>query len=116
MKFIAGAVLLCLASAASAGTIVSGGATLPAIGYTGSSTVTAITPGTGSLFGVYVANHAGTAVTYCPTGSGAGKRILAGNVAGNGVNDACPSGFGGTDATQVQADFAGSDAPMSTAE
>lgn len=116
MKFIAGAVLLSLASAASAGTIVGGGATLPAIGYTGSSTVTPITPGTGSLFGVYVANHSGTALTYCPTGSGAGKKILAGNVTGNGVNDACPAGFGGTDPSQVQADFAGSDAPMSTTE
>ncbi len=114
MKFVAGALLLCLASAASAGTIVGGGATLPAIGYTGTATGTPIVPTAGSLFGVYVANHSGTAVTYCPTGSGAGKRILAGNVPGNTVNDACPSGFGGSGLTQPH--FAGSDAPLSTAE
>ncbi|WP_413626254.1 substrate-binding domain-containing protein [Luteibacter sp. Lutesp34] len=114
MKLVAGALLLCLASATSAGTIVGGGATLPAIGYTGTATGTPIVPTTVSLFGVYVANHSGTAVTYCPTGSGAGKRILAGNVAGKTVNEACPSGFGGSGLTQPH--FVASDAPLSTAE
>lgn len=116
MKFIAGALLLCLASAASAATLVGGGATLPAIGYTGVATGTPITvaSGAGSLFGTYIANHSGTGVTYCPTGSGAGKKILAGNVAGATVNDACPSGFGGSGLTQAH--FAGSDAPMSVSE
>jgi ABC-type phosphate transport system substrate-binding protein len=121
MKFIAGAVLLCLASAASAGTLVGGGATLPAIGYTGSPTGSPITPGTGSLFGVYSSptGGAGSPVTYCPTGSGAGKKILAGNDALNfQVNGTCggtaPSGFGGVGLSQAA--FAGSDAPLAVSE
>lgn len=118
MKFIAGAVLLCLASAASAATIVGGGATLPAIGYTGVATGSPITPVAGSLFGVYTAGG-GNAVTYCPTGSGAGKKILAGNDSANFlVTGTCggtaPSGFGAASASQAY--FAGSDAPLSASE
>jgi len=120
MKFIAGAVLLCLASAASAATtLVGGGATLPAVGYTGAATGSPITPAAGSLFGVYTAGG-GNPVTYCPTGSGAGKKILAGNDPTNfQVNGACggtaPSGFGPA-STLTQAFFAGSDAPLSLSE
>jgi ABC-type phosphate transport system substrate-binding protein len=118
MKFIAGAVLLCLASAASAATIVGGGATLPAIGYTGVATGSPITPVAGSLFGVYTAGG-GNAVTYCPTGSGAGKKILAGNDSANFlVTGTCggtaPAGFGAASASQAY--FAGSDAPLSATE
>lgn len=119
MKFIAGAVLLCLASAASAATtLVGGGATLPAIGYTSSATNPTnlpITPAAGSLFGSY----GGNPVTYCATGSGAGKKILAGNDPTNfQVNGTCgsttPTNFGGVGLTQ--AFFAGSDAPLSLTE
>jgi phosphate transport system substrate-binding protein len=125
MKFIAGAVLLCLASAAGATTLVGGGATLPAIGYTGSATVpaplTPITPGAGSLLGVYSAGTGGSPTTYCPTGSGAGKKILAGNDPTNfGVNGKCTDvapnvqGFGGVGLTQAH--FAASDAPLAVSE
>jgi ABC-type phosphate transport system substrate-binding protein len=119
MKFIAGAIFMCLASAASAATtLVGGGATLPAIGYTGAATNPAgspITPAAGSLFGSY----GGNPVTYCPTGSGAGKKVLAGNDPTNfQVNGTCgsttPTNFGGVGLTQ--AFFAGSDAPLSLTE
>jgi len=117
-KLIVGIALTCVASAASASAIVAGGSTLPVVGYTGQVSLGSalVTPTGNSLFGVYIANHAGSSLTYCPTGSGAGKKILAGGLAGNGVNDACPAGFGGMDPTQLQADFAGSDAPMSAKE
>jgi ABC-type phosphate transport system substrate-binding protein len=121
MKFIAGAVLMSLASVAGAQSLVGGGATLPAIGYTGSATAPTnlpITPGAGSLLKVYGdSTSSATTATYCPTGSGAGKKILAGNDATAQVNNACTTanlGFGGTGLTQ--ADFAGSDAPMSVTE
>lgn len=119
MKFIAGAVLLCLASAASATTLVGGGATLPAIGYTGSAAGSPITPTSGSLLFVYSNATGGSPTTYCPTGSGAGKKILAGNDPTNfQVNGTCggttPSGFGGSSLTQ--AFFAGSDAPLAVSE
>jgi phosphate transport system substrate-binding protein len=127
MKFIAGAVLLSLASAAGAATVVGGGATLPTYGYAGqgagaASTGAPLVPATGSLFGVYTANG-GSPVTYCPTGSGAGKRILASNVPGTEtgnalcLNSTSPTGFKQTGgATITQAHFAGSDAPLSAAE
>lgn len=104
---------MCIVSVASASTtLVGGGATLPAIGYTGSATGAPI--GSTSLFGVYTNNLGGKPVSYCLTGSGAGKKILAGNVLGNTVNDACPSGFGGSGLTQPH--FSGSDAPLSVSE
>ncbi|UPG92948.1 substrate-binding domain-containing protein [Luteibacter aegosomatissinici] len=121
MKFVAGAVLLSLASIASAQSVplTGGGATLPAIGYTGSNATGKLVPAAGSLLYVYANNTGGVASTYCTTGSGAGKKILAGNDPSNfGVNNACgstaPAGFGGT--SLPQADFAGSDAPMSVSE
>lgn len=133
MKFIAGAVLLCLASAASAATtLVGGGATLPLIGYTSNTSVplpfnAPVTPAAGSLFFAY----GGNPVTYCGTGSGAGKKILAGNDPANfQVNAICnptppippalpttPVGFGpAAGTTLTQAHFAGSDAPLSSTE
>lgn len=131
MKMVAGAVLFSLASVASAATtLVSGGATLPSYGYTGLAQHdaqpgpgTPLTPAAGSLFGVYTANG-GNPITYCPTGSGAGKRILAGNVPSvEQVNGLClnaspnVAGFAANGAASVtQAAFAGSDAPMSVTE
>ncbi|WP_205287706.1 PstS family phosphate ABC transporter substrate-binding protein [Luteibacter yeojuensis] len=128
MKLIAGAILMCVASAAGAVTLVAGGATLPAVGYTGSATFpSALTPITtmaaGSLFGQYIASTSGVSVSYCPTGSGGGKKILAGNDASNfQVNATCgaanppnTTGFGPATSV-VQADFAGSDAPFSLTE
>ncbi|MGN6479855.1 substrate-binding domain-containing protein [Luteibacter sp.] len=129
MKFVAGAVLMSLASVAGAQSLVGGGATLPAIGYTGAATTTIgnpITPGAGSLFGVYAAATSGVSVSYCPTGSGAGKKILAGNDAThfqvNGQclesNAALPQGFSAAPGggSLAQAAFAASDAPMSLSE
>jgi phosphate transport system substrate-binding protein len=126
MKFITGAVLLCLASAAAAQTaptLVGGGATLPELGYTGSSvsgsTLAKVTPTSGSLFAA-----SGAASSYCAIGSGAGKKVLANNDANFNVSKDCvppsssnPSlnGFGGP-TTLAQPDFAASDAPMSQTE
>lgn len=126
MKMVAGALLLSLASVAGATNLVGGGATLPAFGYAGASSSAAtpgnpLVPNAGSLFGVY-ATASGNTVTYCPTGSGAGKRILAGNVPGTETaNGLClssaPAGFKATGgATITQASFAGSDAPLSVTE
>jgi ABC-type phosphate transport system substrate-binding protein len=128
MKIVAGAVLFSLASVAAASNFVGGGATLPAFGYVGASSSSAslgnpLVPTAGTLFGVYAANS-GNTVTYCPTGSGAGKRILAGNAptveAANGLClDTAPNvaGFRATSGAAItQAAFAGSDAPMSLAE
>lgn len=127
MKFITGAVLLCLASAAAAQTaptLVGGGATLPELGYTGSSVsgsnLTKVTPAAGSLFAA-----SGVASSYCAIGSGAGKKVLANNDQANfSVSKDCvppspsnPSlnGFGGP-STLAQPYFAASDAPLSQTE
>jgi len=127
MKLVAGAVLMCVASAAGAVTLVGGGATLPAVGYTGSATFpSALTPittmATGSLFKSYQNTVTGLSISYCPTGSGNGKKILAGNDPTNfQVNATCgavaptATGFGPA-ASVTQADFAGSDAPFSLTE
>lgn len=130
MKFIAGAVLFSLASYANAATsLVGGGATLPTYGYLFQSAGAATagnplvaTSGNGSLFAVYTAATTNT-ITYCPTGSGAGKRILANNNPSvETPNAAClsgtnPTGFQKTGAAAIsQADFAGSDAPLSSSE
>jgi ABC-type phosphate transport system substrate-binding protein len=123
MKFIAGAVLLCLASAgAHAATVVAGGATLPAVGYAGFGTSSRLmTPSATSYLGVYSAAHSSVSISYCQTGSGAGKNVLA-NFNGNNVAIACvvpspstnPVGFGGTGLTQPH--FVGSDSPLSTGD
>jgi len=129
MKLVAGAVLMCLASAASAATtLVGGGATLPAIGYTGTAAAanTPIIPGAGSLLGVYssATGGAGNPTSYCTTGSGAGKKILAENDNTHfDVNGTCasttvpvpqPVGFGGVGLARPH--FAASDAPISSSE
>ncbi|GAA0916129.1 hypothetical protein GCM10009552_34310 [Rothia nasimurium] len=119
MKFVAGAVLLSLASVsfAQSATLVGGGATLPAAGYAGNTANRLMTPSTGTLLAAYgSANGVGT--TYCQTGSGGGKNILAGSVSGFNVNAACdgtsPIGFGGTGLSQPH--FVGSDSPLSASD
>ena len=128
-KLIAGALALVIAgvSHADSATLVGGGATLPSIGYVGPNAAT-MTQVSGSnilstsLFGVALPD-----VSYCLTGSGAGKNILAG-ITGNSVQNACPTavvggvtvhGFGApavsrTDLTQPN--FAGADAPLSATD
>lgn len=124
-KLMAGALALILAGASHAATQVGGGATLPSIGYVGTNAatmlqVTGSNIDSGSLFGVY-ASQSGNGVSYCLTGSGAGKNILAG-VSGFGVQMDCVKdtsgtvhGFGAaavsrTDLTQPN--FAGADSPL----
>jgi phosphate transport system substrate-binding protein len=128
MKALAGAMfigLVTLASAANAGTtLVGGGATLPALGYGGDVTHRQITPTASSFLGVFSAQTGNPQTSYCQTGSGAGKNILAG-VSGTSVQNACPdgsatpTGFGAaavsrTDLTQPN--FAGADSPLSSGD
>jgi phosphate transport system substrate-binding protein len=120
MKFIAGAVLLCAASAASAQSVnlVGGGATLPAQGYAGDTSTRLLSPTPDSLLGAFGAAN-GVSSTYCQTGSGGGKNVMAGGVSGFNVNAACdasvsPTGFGGTGLTQPH--FIGTDSPYSAAD
>ncbi|MBB3227622.1 ABC-type phosphate transport system substrate-binding protein [Luteibacter sp. Sphag1AF] len=121
MKLAAGAVLMCLASVAGAQTtLVGGGATLPAVGYGGDVSNRLITPTNGSLLYAYSHVSGNPATTYCQTGSGTGKKILAGNDTGvANVSAACnatavPTGFGGTGLTQPH--FVGSDSPLSASD
>lgn len=122
IRMIAGAFLMCFAEMAGAQTLVGGGSTLPTIGYTGSMVLPAgsrlpITPGAGSLLGVYASTAGGFASTYCPTGSGLGKKIFYGNDWAAQVNNVCDSadlGFGGSGLSQ--ADFAATDGPMSVTD
>lgn len=125
MKIIAGVILMCVASGASATTtLIGGGDTLPAVGYTANQTVpapfTPITPGMGSLFLVY-STASGNPVTYCPSGGLTGKRILAGNdLTHFDVNAVCKNtvpniqGFGGVGLSQPH--FAAADAPLAVSE
>jgi len=142
MKTLAGALVLGmfgLASAANAATnLVGGGATLPALGYGGDATHRLITPVSGSFLSVYSA-HGNPQTSYCQTGSGTGKNILAGGVAvpvpstgydvqPNGLFDEqnrcidgslTPTGFGAasvgrTDLTQPN--FAGADSPLTASD
>ncbi|WP_158241439.1 substrate-binding domain-containing protein [Dyella sp. AD56] len=128
MKTLAGALVLgftAIASAAHAGTtLVGGGATLPALGYGGDVTHRQITPVTGSFLYVYSAQAGNPQTSYCQTGSGAGKNILAG-VSGTSVQNACPDGsatptgfgaaaVGRSDLTQPN--FAGADSPLSASD
>lgn len=130
-KLAIGALALAMATVSYAGTtLVGGGATLPAIGYvgTGAQTNHQVFPaGTGSLFGVYSAVRGNPQVSYCQTGSGAGKNTLAG-VSGFSVQNACaPDSTGayhgfGANATGVgrsdltQPSFAAADSPLSTTD
>ena len=128
-KLIVGALALVMAGVLHAsGTLVGGGATLPSILYVGgnANTMTQVY-GVGidatSLFGVYDSTTGNTS-SYCLTGSGSGKDILAG-ITNNNVQNICPTaangritlhGFGApvvgrTDLTQPT--FVGADAPLS---
>ena len=133
-KLIAGALALVIAGLSHAsGTQVGGGATLPAILYVGSADATLETPqvaGTNidphSLFGVYDSTTGNTS-SYCLTGSGSGKNILAG-FSNNNVQNICATstsgtttlhGFGAaavgrTDLTQPN--FVGTDAPLNATD
>ncbi|WP_158628817.1 substrate-binding domain-containing protein [Dyella choica] len=141
-KLIAGALALVMAGVSHAGTQVGGGATLPSLLYVGSAAANPSTPqltdasvtnppsyvgaiASGSLLGVYDSTN-GTTSSYCLTGSGSGKNILAG-ITNNSVQDVCPTsgtspvlhGFGApvvsrTDLTQPN--FAAADAPLSQAD
>jgi phosphate transport system substrate-binding protein len=146
-KLLAGAIILGVATMASTAsaqsntppdwrasaaqsTLVGGGASLPSVGYVGTQAQEAdpavqrrFTPSDDSLFGAY-SLQAGSAVTsYCQTGSGAGKNILA-NLSPNNVQNACPgggtpTGFGAPAAGRsdlAQANFAASDAPLTSAD
>lgn len=128
MKTLAGALVLglaAMASAAQAGTtLVGGGATLPALGYGGDASHRQITPVSGSLLAQYSAQAGNPQTSYCQTGSGAGKNILAG-VSGTSVQNTCPDGsltptgfgagaVGRSDLTQPN--FAGADSPLATTD
>ena len=146
-KLIAGALALVLAGLTHAsGTQVGGGATLPSIGYVGSNaasnlqvwdgTGSTATIATGSLFGQYIAQSGNPNVSYCLTGSGAGKDVLAGPITltVNGVvttfnvQNACQKnsvgtvpGFGagltGVNRSDLtQPDFAAADSPLSAGD
>ncbi|ULU23260.1 substrate-binding domain-containing protein [Dyella terrae] len=132
MKTLAGALVLSFAAVASAAhagtTLVGGGATLPALGYGGDATHRQITPTTGSFLYVYSAQTGNPQTSYCQTGSGAGKNILAGGTIGGtsyNVQNACPDGsatptgfgaaaVGRSDLTQPN--FAGADSPLSASD
>ncbi|WP_250634404.1 substrate-binding domain-containing protein [Pinirhizobacter soli] len=135
MKLLAGALLFGFASLASAqnSIIVGGGATLPAFGYAGSTVnrlqgpLRADTTGDGSLLGEYAKTQSSPTnlrVSYCQTGSGGGKNILAGNQPTLfTVNAACaatpnPIGFGATSLgeTLAQPHFVGSDSPLASTD
>ena len=105
-------------------TLYSGGATLPAIAYLGTTeaaTNPGVVPGTGtagSVFGYFfsLSQHSSFSDQYCQTGSGFGKKVLDGSVAANiacAALGATPTGFG---AATAVADFAGSDSPVSGSE
>ncbi|HEY4146259.1 substrate-binding domain-containing protein [Pinirhizobacter sp.] len=133
MKLLAGALLIGFASLASAQSsiVVGGGATLPASGYAGDTTTRLQGPlhspatGQGTLLGEYAATQASTlSVSYCQTGSGGGKNILAGNqLTAFAVNADCvaspnPIGFGATSLgeTLAQPHFVGSDSPLAATD
>lgn len=130
MKTLAGALVVAMASVASAAyagtTLVGGGATLPAIGYGGDASHRLIAPASNSFLGVFSAQTGNPVTSYCQTGSGAGKNILAG-VSGTSVQNTCgpdfPStvtvtGFSAGDPSigrsdLTQPNFVGADSPLS---
>jgi phosphate transport system substrate-binding protein len=87
-ELVAAALALAFAGVLHAQTLVGGGATLPSIGYVGINAAdnlqvwdgagSTATIATGSLFGQYIATSGNPDISYCLTGSGAGKDILAG--------------------------------------
>ncbi|GLQ91480.1 substrate-binding domain-containing protein [Dyella acidisoli] len=135
VKLMAGTLALAMAGLSHAsGTQAGGGATLPSIGYVGAKAATVLqVTGTnissGSLFGQYIAHSGNPGVSYCLTGSGAGKNILAGATV-NGVKfnvqNACTknsagtvTGFGAAAVGRtdlVQPDFAAADSPENASD
>jgi phosphate transport system substrate-binding protein len=129
-KLLVGAVALAMASASYAATQVTGGATLPAIGYVGTGAETnsqVIAPSSNSLFGVWKSLVSSTTAAYCQTGSGAGKNVLAG-VPNYNVQNPCPTdstgtlhGFGANATGVGRSDLrwpnvVGADSPLSTTD
>jgi phosphate transport system substrate-binding protein len=127
-KLVACALALAVAGVSHAQTLVGGGATLPAIGYvgTGAESNHQVDPaGTGSLFGVFSAISGNPTVSYCQTGSGTGKNVLA-LVSGDSVQNACtPNGSGAYDGfgaatagrtTLIQPNFAAADSPLAQSD
>lgn len=142
-KLIAGVVMLSLglaAGSAMAANVYGGGATLPAGAYVGfnflsASGIQKMSNNTGagqsgagisstSIFGAWAAANSST-LGYCQTGSGNGKKIFDhynGTTTLAGAVGTCDgtinpgSGFGAPTGVAVDPHFAGSDAPMSTAE
>jgi len=147
-KLVAAALALAFAGVSHAQTLVGGGATLPSIGYVGdnaasnlqvwgtSSTNTADPIDPASLFGAYEATTGNPNVSYCLTGSGAGKDVLAGpitlTVSGVvdtfNVQNACTKNSAGTvtgfgadlsgvnRSTLTQPNFAAADAPLAISD
>jgi phosphate transport system substrate-binding protein len=137
-KLVAAALALAVAGASHAQTLVGGGATLPSIGYVGAAAASNLQVwGTSSdnssdpidpnsLFGAYEATTGNPNVSYCLTGSGAGKDILAGGTIGGvsySVQNQCVKSSGvvtgfGADLTGVnrpdltQPNFAAADSPL----
>jgi len=125
MKKLAGALVVAFAAASSAHAAiqVGGGATLPAVGYVGDVTHRLnASPDANSLLGAYK-SVTGTSASYCQTGSGAGKNVLAGvtSVQGQCADSPSPTDFGAANAavnrtTLTQPNFAGSDSPLSATD
>jgi ABC-type phosphate transport system substrate-binding protein len=128
-KKLAIAVAAAAPFAASAATMYGGGATLPAIAYVGKSFFVAppgtsnrlsSTPDAGSLFAADMSFYGLTGISYCQTGSGAGRKVLYG-AAGFSADGTCPN-FAGTPtgfaapSGQTMPNFAASDAPIASAE
>ena len=138
-KLVAAALALAMAGVSHAQTVVGGGATLPSIGYVGSAAASNLQVwgtssnnssdpiDTHSLFGAYQATTGNPNVSYCLTGSGAGKDILAGGTIGGttyNVQNSCVknsagtvTGFGagltGVNRTDLtQPNFAAGDSPL----
>jgi phosphate transport system substrate-binding protein len=110
-KLVAAALALVMAGVSHAQTQVGGGATLPSLGYVGGNAVSNLQVwGTSttnpvdpidptSLFGAYQAQSGNPNVSYCLTGSGAGKNILAGGTIGGvsySVQNTCTKNTSGT--------------------
>jgi phosphate transport system substrate-binding protein len=144
-KLVAAALALAMAGVSHAQTLVGGGATLPSIGYVGAAAATNLqvwgtsTSNTtepngtadyidpNSLFGAYEAQSGNPNVSYCLTGSGAGKDILAGGSIGgtsysvqntcvknsNGTVTGFGAGLNGVNRSDLsQPNFTGADSPM----
>jgi phosphate transport system substrate-binding protein len=139
-KLVAAALALAFAGISHAQTVVGGGATLPSIGYVGSNAATNLqvwdgtgstaTIATGSLFGQYIATSGNPDISYCLTGSGAGKDILAGvtlngityNVQNtcvktNGIVNGFGAGLTGVNRSDLtQPNFAAADSPLAASD